>query len=94
MKKTLSFLFVALPLGLLLSLILSVILGTVTFCRSFADYWSFIIVQFFPMYGMQEHREEEEEPQEELDIWQKHQAKMDAKKKLEIETQREQNKGD
>ena len=80
MKKTLSFLFVALPLGLLLSLILAVILGTVTFCRSFADYWSYIIVQFFPMYGMQEPIEEEEEPQQELGVWEKHQAKMDAKK--------------
>jgi hypothetical protein len=86
MKKTLSFLFVALPLGLLLSLILAVILGTVTFCRSFADYWSYIIVQFFPMYGMRDRVEEEQEPQEpqeQSSIWEKHQAKMDAKKREE-----------
>ena len=80
MKKTLSFLFVALQLGLLLSLILAVILGTVTFCRSFADYWSYIIVQFFPMYGMQDRIEEEEEELEQPSIWEKHQARMDAKK--------------
>jgi hypothetical protein len=82
MKKTLSFLFVALPLGLLLSVILAVILGTVTFCRSFADYWSYIIVQFFPMYGAQDSVEEQQEP-EELGVWEKHQAKMDAKKQEE-----------
>ena len=83
--------FVALPLGAVLSIVLSVILGVVTFCRSFADYWSYIIVQFFPMYGAQDDKEEIAEPQEELTIWQKHQARMDAKKKLEIEAQKKQN---
>ncbi len=83
MKKTLSFLFVALPLGLLLSLILAVILGTVTFCRSFADYWSYIIVQFFPMYGTQDSVKEQREPEEELGVWEKHQARIDAKKQEE-----------
>lgn len=77
MKKLLSFLFVALPLGAALSIILSSILALVTFCRSFADYWSYIIVNFFPMYGT---TDEEENPKQELGIWQKHQARMDAKK--------------
>lgn len=88
MKKLLSFLFVALPLGVVLSVILASILALVTFCRSFADYWSYIIVQFFPMYGASD---EKEEPEAELTIWQKHQARMDAKKKLEIEAQKKQN---
>ncbi len=94
MKKLLSFLFVALPLGAVLSVILASILALVTFCRSFADYWSYIIVHFFPMYGASDDKEEFMQPQEELDMWQKHQARMDAKKKLEIEAQREQNKED
>jgi hypothetical protein len=80
MKKTLSFLFVALPLGLLLSLILAVILGAVTFCRSFADYWSYIIVQFFPMYDASDDRDEPEEPKKELTMWEKHQLRLDANK--------------
>lgn len=80
MKKLLGFLFVALPLGVVLSVLLSTILGIVTFCRSFADYWSYIIVQFFPMY---EAQGDQEQPQEELSVWEKHQAKMDAKKKEE-----------
>jgi len=91
MKKLLSFLFVALPLGVLLSVILASILALVTFCRSFADYWSYIILQFFPMYGERDDKEEVVQPQEELTIWQKHQARMDAKKKLEIEAQKKQN---
>jgi hypothetical protein len=79
MKKVLSFLFLALPLGVILSVLLSVILGIVTFCRSFADYWSFIVVQFFPIYGVSDV----EEPEEELGVWEKHQARLDAKKEQE-----------
>lgn len=79
MKKVLSFLFVALPLGVLLSVLLSLILGLVTFCRSFADYWSFIIVQFFPLYGVSDEKEQEEE----LGVWEKHQARLDAQKTQE-----------
>lgn len=79
MKKVLSFLFVALPLGVLLSVLLSFILGLVTFCRSFADYWSFIIVQFFPLYGVSD----EKEPEEELGVWEKHQARLDAQQTQE-----------
>lgn len=79
MKKVLSFLFVALPLGVLLSVLLSFILGLVTFCRSFADYWSFIIVQFFPIYGVSD----EKEPEEELGVWEKHQARLDAQQAQE-----------
>jgi hypothetical protein len=77
MKKVLSFLFLALPLGVVLSVLLSVILGMVTFCRSFADYWSFIIVQFFPIYGASDV----EEPAEELGVWERHQARLDAQEK-------------
>ena len=76
MKKVLSFLFLALPLGVILSVLLSIILGMVTFCRSFADYWSFIIVQFFPIYGVSD----EQEPEKELGVWEKHQARLDAQK--------------
>jgi hypothetical protein len=79
MKKVLSFLFLALPLGVILSVTLSIILGIVTFCRSFADYWSFIIVQFFPIYG----NENEKEPEKELGVWEKHQARLDAQKAQE-----------
>lgn len=83
MKKLLSFLFVALPLGVVLSVLLATILALVTFCRSFADYWSYIIVQFFPMYDGSESREEPEEPQRELTVWEKHQLRLDEKKKAE-----------
>jgi len=79
MKKLLSFLFIALPTGVVLSLLLSIILGLVTFCRSFADYWSFIIVQFFPLYGVSDAKE----AQEELGVWEKHQARLDAQKTQE-----------
>lgn len=79
MKKVLTFLFLALPLGVILSVLLSVILGIVTFCRSFADYWAFIIVQFFPVYAASG----EKEPEEELGVWEKHQARLDAQKEQE-----------
>ena len=79
MKKLLCFLFVALPLGVVLSVLLGVILATVTFCRSFADYWSYIIVQFFPMYDGAESKTEEKE----LTVWEKHQLRLDEKKKEE-----------
>ncbi len=75
--------FVALPLGVVLSVLLATILATVTFCRSFADYWSYIIVQFFPMYDGSESREEPEESQRELTVWEKHQLRLDEKKKEE-----------
>jgi len=83
MKKLLYFLFLALPLGVVLSVLLGVILAAVTFCRSFADYWAYIIVQFFPMYDGSESREEQEEPQRELTVWEKHQLRLDEKKKEE-----------
>ena len=83
MKKVLSFLFIALPLGALLSVLLSLILGLVTFCRSFADYWSFIIVQFFPLYAASGEKEPEEQPEKELGVWEKHQARLDAQKTQE-----------
>ena len=85
MKKTLLFLLVALPLGAVLSIVLSIILAGVTFCRSFADYWAYIIVQFFPIYGQQE----EEEPKKLLgeetrsDVWERHIARIKAKEAQE-----------
>jgi hypothetical protein len=76
MKKTLMFLLVALPLGAVLSIILSIILAGVTFCRSFADYWAYIIVQFFPLYG---EKEPEPEPEQtKTNVWDRHIARMDA----------------
>ena len=74
MKKTLMFLLVALPLGAVLSIVLAVILAGVTFCRSFADYWAYIIVQFFPLYG-----EKEPEPEQtKTNVWDRHIARMEA----------------
>lgn len=81
MKKVLSFLFLALPLGVILSVLLSIILGLVTFCRSFADYWAYIIIQFFPVYGASD----EKEPEEELGVWERHQARLDAQKAQETD---------
>ena len=76
MKKTLMFLLVALPLGAVLSIVLSIILAGVTFCRSFADYWAYIIVQFFPLYG---EKEPEPEPEQtKTNVWDRHIARMDA----------------
>ena len=76
MKKTLMFLLVALPLGAVLSIILSIILAGVTFCRSLADYWAYIIVQFFPLYG---EKEPEPEPEQtKTNVWDRHIARMDA----------------
>ena len=76
MKKTLMFLLVALPLGAVLSIILSIILAGVTFCRSFADYRAYIIVQFFPLYG---EKEPEPEPEQtKTNVWDRHIARMDA----------------
>ena len=70
------FLLVALPLGAVLSIILSIILAGVTFCRSFADYWAYIIVQFFPLYG---EKEPEPEPEQtKTNVWDRHIARMDA----------------
>ena len=79
MKKVMAFLFVALPLGVVLSVLLATIMGLVTFCRSFADYWAYIIVQFFPVYGEPEAKE----PEKELTMWEKHQLRLDEKKKEE-----------
>jgi hypothetical protein len=76
MKKTLMFLLVALPLGAVLSIILSIILAGVTFCRSLADYWAYIIVQFFPLYGEKEPEQQQEEKQ--TNVWDRHIARMDA----------------
>ena len=76
MKKTLMFLLVALPLGAVLSIVLSLILAGVTFCRSFADYWAYIIVQFFPLYGEKEPEQQIEEKQ--TNVWDRHIARMDA----------------
>lgn len=74
MKKTLMFLLVALPLGAVLSIVLAIILAGVTFCRSFADYWAYIIVQFFPLYG-----EPEPEPEQtKTNVWDRHIARMEA----------------
>lgn len=82
MKKLLVFVFVALPLGAVLSIVLSVILGIVTFCRSFADYWAYIIVQFFPLiYGEKEPEPQEE--QKETSVWERHIARMEAKAEQE-----------
>jgi len=76
MKKTLMFLLVALPLGAVLSIVLSIILAGVTFCRSFADYWAYIIVQFFPLYG---EKEPEPEPEQtKTNVWDRHIARMEA----------------
>lgn len=76
MKKTLMFLLVALPLGAVLSIVLAIILAGVTFCRSFADYWAYIIVQFFPLYG---EKEPEPEPEQtKTNVWDRHIARMDA----------------
>ena len=70
------FLLVALPLGAVLSIVLSIILAGVTFCRSFADYWAYIIVQFFPLYG---EKEPEPEPEQtKTNVWDRHIARMDA----------------
>ena len=76
MKKTLLFLLVALPLGAVLSIILSIILAGVTFCRSLADYWAYIIVQFFPLYGEKEPEQQQEEKQ--TNVWDRHIARMEA----------------
>jgi len=76
MKKTLMFLLVALPLGAVLSIILSIILAGVTFCRSLADYWAYIIVQFFPLYGEKEPEQQQEEKQ--TNVWDRHIARMEA----------------
>jgi len=82
MKKLLVFVFVALPLGAVLSIVLSVILGVVTFCRSFADYWAYIIVQFFPLiYG--EKQPEPQEEQKEFGVWERHIARLEAKAEQE-----------
>ncbi len=82
MKKLLVFVFVALPLGAVLSIVLSVILGIVTFCRSFADYWAYIIVQFFPLiYGEKESEPQEE--QKETSVWERHIARLEAKAEQE-----------
>lgn len=82
MKKLLVFVFVALPLGAVLSIVLAVILGAVTFCRSFADYWAYIIVQFFPLiYG--EKQPEPQEEQKEMSVWERHIARMEAKAEQE-----------
>lgn len=82
MKKLLVFVFVALPLGAVLSIVLAVILGAVTFCRSFADYWAYIIVQFFPLiYG--EKQPEPQEEQKETSVWERHIARMEAKAEQE-----------
>ena len=63
-------------LGAVLSIILSIILAGVTFCRSFADYWAYIIVQFFPLYG---EKEPEPEPEQtKTNVWDRHIARMDA----------------
>ena len=76
MKKTLMFLLVALPLGAVLSIVLAIILAGVTFCRSFADYWAYIIVQFFPLYG---EKEPEPEPEQtKTNVWDRHIARMEA----------------
>jgi hypothetical protein len=76
MKKTLMFLLVALPLGAVLSIVLAIILAGVTFCRSFADYWAYTIVQFFPLYG---EKEPEPEPEQtKTNVWDRHIARMDA----------------
>lgn len=76
MKKTLMFLLVALPLGAVLSIILSIILAGVTFCRSLADYWAYIIVQFFPLYG---EKEPEQQPEQiKTNVWDRHIARMEA----------------
>lgn len=70
------FLLVALPLGAVLSIVLSIILAGVTFCRSFADYWAYIIVQFFPLYG---EKEPEPEPEQtKTNVWDRHIARMEA----------------
>ena len=82
MKKLLVFVFVALPLGAVLSIVLAVILGAVTFCRSFADYWAYIIVQFFPLiYG--EKQPEPQEEQKETSVWERHIARLEAKAEQE-----------
>lgn len=83
MKKILSFLFVALPLGVVLSVLLSTILAGVTFCRSFADYWAYIVVQFFPMYGQKDPEEHEETEEKQKDIWENHIARMEARQQQE-----------
>ena len=81
MKKTLVFLLVALPLGAVLSIVLAVILAGVTFCRSLADYWAYIIVQFFPLFGQKDPEEviQVEETQE--NVWDRHIARLEAKEK-------------
>jgi hypothetical protein len=80
MKKTLMFLLVALPLGAVLSIVLSIILAGVTFCRSFADYWAYIIVQFFPLYGEKEPEQQPEQQPEQIktNVWDRHIARMEA----------------
>jgi len=80
MKKTLMFLLVALPLGAVLSIILSIILAGVTFCRSLADYWAYIIVQFFPLYGEKEPEQQPEQQPEQIktNVWDRHIARMEA----------------
>jgi hypothetical protein len=83
MKKTLLFLLVALPLGAVLSIVLSIILAGVTFCRSFADYWAYIIVQFFPIYGQQEEEEPEKLEETRSDVWERHIARIEAKETQE-----------
>ena len=83
MKKTLLFLLVALPLGAVLSIVLSIILAGVTFCRSFADYWAYIIVQFFPIYGQQEEEEPKKLEETRSDVWERHIARIEAKEAQE-----------
>jgi hypothetical protein len=83
MKKTLLFLLVALPLGAVLSIVLSIILAGVTFCRSFADYWAYIIVQFFPIYGQQEEEEPEKLEETPSNVWERHIARIEAKEAQE-----------
>lgn len=79
MKKIFNFVFVAFPTGMILSVLLSVILAVVTFCRTFADYWTYVLNQFFPRYNPS--TELEEYAQEESDMWSKHIARMQEKQK-------------
>lgn len=83
MKKTLVFLLVALPLGAVLSIVLAVILAGVTFCRSLADYWAYIIVQFFPLYGQTDPEELQQVEETKTNVWDKHIARLEAKAQQE-----------
>ena len=83
MKKLLTFVFVALPLGAVLSIVLAVILAGVTFCRSFADYWAYIIVQFFPLYGQTDPEELQQVEETKTNVWERHIARMESKAKEE-----------